>query len=88
LAKKKPRAAEIYQAAKLFAVLPDGPNKRWQTDVTSIHVPGHGWWYAVTVIDYSSRYLLACYRTSSYSATECTKAIDQATERAEAIHGP
>ena len=29
LTKKKPRAAEIYQAAKLFAVLPDGPNKWW-----------------------------------------------------------
>jgi hypothetical protein len=29
--------------------------------VTYIHIPGHGWWYAVTVIDDYSRYLLACH---------------------------
>ena len=39
-------------------------------DVTYIHIPGHGWWYAVTVIDYYSRYLLACHLTFSYSASQ------------------
>ena len=47
-----------------------GPNQLWQMDVTYIHIPGYGWQYAVTVIDYYSRYLLACYLTSSYCATE------------------
>ena len=46
--------------AKLFELLPQAPNELWQADVTYIHIPGHGWWYAVTVIDYYSRYLLAC----------------------------
>ncbi|MBI1325819.1 hypothetical protein GC170_21870 [bacterium] len=35
-----------------------------------MYIPGHGWWYAVTVIDYFSRYLLACHLTHSYSAAE------------------
>ena len=62
------RAAEVYQAARLFELLPQRPNDLWQMDVTYIYIPGHGWWYAVTVIDYYSRYLLACHLTFSYSA--------------------
>jgi putative transposase len=60
LQKRRPRQPELYQAAKLFELLPRGPNDLWQMDVTYIHIPGYGWWYAVTVIDYYSRYLLAC----------------------------
>lgn len=87
LQKPQPRAAELYQAAKLFELLPQRPNDLWQADVTYIHIPGHGWWYAVTVIDYYSRYLLAIHLTHSYAAAEVAKAIDQARARAEAIHG-
>ena len=54
LQKRKTRRAEVYQAAKLFELLPQGPNDLWQMDVTYIHIPGYGWWYAVTVIDYYS----------------------------------
>ena len=61
LQKPRERAAELYQAARLFELLPQQPNDLWQMDVTYIHIPGHGWWYAVTVIDYYSRYLLACH---------------------------
>ena len=32
-------------------------------DVTYVHIPGYGWWYAVTVIDYYSRSLLAARLT-------------------------
>jgi hypothetical protein len=39
---------ELYQAARLFELLPQAPNELWQMDVTYIHIPGHGWWYAVT----------------------------------------
>ncbi|HAT49706.1 MAG: transposase [Nitrospirae bacterium] len=87
LQKPRPRAAELYQAAKLFELLPRRPNDLWQTDVTYIHIPGHGWWYAVTVIDYYSRYLLACHLTTSYSASECNKGIEKAIAEAERIHG-
>lgn len=86
--KPQPRRAELYQAAKLFELLPQGPNDLWQMDVTYIHIPGYGWWYAVTVIDYYSRYLLACHLTSSYSAAETAHALKLARSEAERIHGP
>ena len=87
LQQPKPRKAELYQTAKLFELLPQRPNDLWQTDVTYIHIPGHGWWYAVTVIDYFSRYLLALHLTHSYAAAEANKAIQQALSKAESIHG-
>jgi transposase InsO family protein len=53
-----------------------------------VHIPGHGCWYAVTVIDYFSRYLLACRLTHSYSAAEVSHGLKLAREAAERIHGP
>jgi len=84
----RPREPERYQAAKLFELLPQRPNDLWQMDVTYIHIPGYGWWYAVTVIDYYSRYLLACHLTTSYSAVEMAHALKRARAEAERIHGP
>ena len=88
LHKRKPRAAELYQASKLYQLLPSSPNQLWQMDVTYVHIPGHGWWYAVTVIDYYSRYLLAARLTFSYAATEVTAALDEARAEAERLCGP
>jgi putative transposase len=88
LRKPKPRAAELHQTAKLFELLPQQPNDLWQMDVTYIHIPGYGWWYAVTVIDYYSRYLLACHLTHSYSALEAAHALKLARQEAERLHGP
>jgi len=86
--RKRSRQAELYQASKLYELLPMGPDELWQMDVTYVHVPGHGWWYAVTVIDYYSRYLLALRLTWSYSAAEVIEALEQARAEAERIHGP
>jgi len=88
LHKRKPRAAALYQAAKLWELLPQKPNDLWQMDVTYVHIPGHGWWYAVTVIDYYSRYLLGLRLTSSYCALEAIEALKEARAEAERIHGP
>ena len=88
LHKPRPREPELYQAAKLFELLPQRPNDLWQMDVTYIHIPGYGWWYAVTVIDYYSRYLLACHLTYSYSAQEVAYGLKLAREEAERLHGP
>ena len=88
LQKRRPRETELYQAAKLFELLPQAPNDLWQMDVTYIHIPGYGWWYAVTVIDYYSRYLLACHLTPSYSAVEAAHGLKRAREEAERLHGP
>ncbi len=88
LQKRRVRKAALYQAARLFELLPGGPNELWQADVTYLHIPGHGWWYAVTVIDYYSRYLLACHFTPSYRAQDVTAALDAARAEAERLHGP
>jgi transposase InsO family protein len=88
LQQKRVREAALYQAARLFELLPQAPNELWQADVTYLHIPGHGWWYAVTVIDYFSRYSLACHFTPSYTARDVAAALDQARAEAERIHGP
>ena len=88
LQKRLPRKAELYQASKLYELLPSGPNELWQMDVTYVHIPGFGYWYVVTVIDYYSRYLLAAYLTSSYSAHEVIEGLARARAEAERLHGP
>ena len=59
--KRRVRKSEVYQTAKLLELLPGGYNEHWQADVTYVHVPGHGRWYAVTVIDDYSHDLLTCH---------------------------
>lgn len=88
LHRRRCSAAELYQATKLYELLPKGPNELWQMDVTYIHIPGYGWWYAMTVIDYYSRYLLACHLTNSYCALEATRVLDRARREAERLCGP
>ncbi len=88
LQKRRPYRAELHQASKLYELLPERPNDLWQMDVTYLHIPGSGWHYAVTVIDYYSRYLLACYLTTSYSAAEAIHALSLAREEAEQLCGP
>jgi transposase InsO family protein len=88
LQKRRPYKAEVYQASKLYELLPQKPNELWQMDVTYIYLPGYGWHYAITVIDYYSRYLLACYLTTSYSAIEAIHALGLARKEAERLCGP
>src|SRR5262249_11838426 len=88
LQRPRPREPELYQAAKLFELLPQKANDLWQMDVTYIHIPGHGWWYAVTVIDYYARYLLACHLTNSYSAVEGAHALSEPRQEAQQVGGP
>ena len=82
------RKAKVYQTAKLFELLPNGPNESWQMDVTYVHIPGFGWRYVITVTDYYSRHLLAAYLTDSYSAAEAIRALSIAQEEAERQCGP
>ena len=88
LQKRQVRKPELHQALKLYELLPRRPNDLWQMDVTYVHIPGFHWWYAVTVIDYYSRYLLACHLTNSYSAIEAIHALGLARKEAERLHGP
>ena len=88
LQKRRMSKPELYQTARLFELLPQAVNELWQADVTYLHIPGHGWWYAVTVIDYYSRYLLACHFTPSYCARDVNVALDAARAEAERLNGP
>ena len=56
--------------------------------MTYLHIPGFGWWYAVTVIDYFSRYLLALHLSPSNDAGALMVAVDQAIAEATRLHGP
>lgn len=86
--RKKYRKGELLQASKLWELLPDGPNELWQMDVTYINIPGFGWWYAITIIDYYSRYLLSARLSDSYAASEATTALELARKEAERLCGP
>ncbi len=88
LQRPRARSAELYQAAKLFELLPQKVNDLWQADVTYIHIPGFGWWYAVTVIDYFSRYLLAIHLAANNNAAALIVAMDKARAEATRHHGP
>jgi len=88
LQRTRPSTPELYQAAKLAELLPEGVNELWQMDVTYLNIPGFGWWYAVTVIDYFSRYLLAVHLTPSYRAADVALGLDLAKKEAERLHGP
>lgn len=55
--------------------------------MTYIHIPGYGWWYAVTVIDYFSRYLLALHLTPSYAAASIIDGLSSAIAEAQRLHG-
>ena len=82
------RVAELYQASKLYELLPKGPNELWQMDVTYVQIPGYGWRYVISVVDYYSRYLLACELTGSYCAAEAIRVLDMARREAERLCGP
>ena len=86
--RRRVREPELRQALKLYELLPRRPNDLWRMDVTYVHIPGFGWWCAVTVIDYYSRYLLARHLTNSYSAVEAIHALGLARQEAERLHGP
>jgi len=86
--KKRAEQRARQEVARLYQLLPKRPNELWQTDVTFIPVAGYGWWYAITVIDYYSRYLLALHFTHSYSALEASRALRWAVEEAQGLHGP
>jgi len=77
------REAESCQAAKLFEPLPLKPSELWQSDITWVHVPGFGWWYAVTVTGYYSRCLLAHRLSGGHTAADAEAASDMACQQAE-----
>ena len=88
LQKRKPRLARLRQTQHLFELLPKQTNELWQMDVTYLAMPTGQWWYITTVIDYYSRYLLACYLTPRHQATSVLDGLDIAEDTSNRIYGP
>ena len=88
LQRRIPYQAELHQTRQLFELLPTAPNGLWQMDVTYVHLQQAQWWYIVSVIDYYSRYLLACSLTPFQNATVVSHALSKALQEAERLHGP
>ena len=88
LQKSRMRGTELSHAAWLFELLPIAPKRLWQAGVTYIRIRSHGWWYAITVIDYYPRCLLKCHFTPSHRAGDVDAALDAARSEAERLHGP
>jgi putative transposase len=86
--RKRIDARARLEVQRLSELLPRRPNELWQMDVTYIPIAGYGWWYAITVIDYYSRYLLALRLTHSYAAAQAVEGLRAAVAEATRIHGP
>jgi len=71
----EPKARQIADLEKRICsnCCRNGPTSCGRWTSPNVHIPGYGWWYAVTVIDYFSRYVLACHLKHSYSATEVSQ---------------
>lgn len=62
---------------------PDEPNQLWQLDITYLWIELYGFHYAITVIDYFSRYVL----TTLFSESHTTHDVVRALEETIKIHG-
>ena len=62
----------IIKAADAFKDKTTAPNQLWQTDFTYLKVIGWGWFYLSTVLDDSSRYIVAWKLCTSMRAEDVT----------------
>ena len=62
---------------------PDGPNQLWQLDITYLWIELYGFHYAITVIDYFSRYVLVTLFSESHTTQDVLRALEKAIK----IHG-
>lgn len=75
LHRRRCSAAELYQATKLYELLPKGPNELWQMDVTYLHIPSYGCWSAKTGRSYIGT------RPSNKKVIELCQTVSEKTSR-------
>ena len=73
---------EQMQARKQYLHKPQGINQLWQVDFTEFEIPGYGTYYSTNVLDYFSRYVLACLLRQSHTAEDLIAAIEMAKQEA------
>lgn len=73
---------EQMQARKQYLHKPQGINQLWQVDFTEFEIPEYATYYSTNVLDYFSRYVLACLIRQSHTAEDLIAAIDMAKQEA------
>ena len=71
------------EARKEYIHKPEGINQLWQVDFTEFQISGYGTYYATNILDYYSRYVLACLIRDSHTTDELIAALERA--KAEAV---
>ena len=78
---------EQMQARQQYLHKPEGINQLWQVDFTEFQIPEYGTYYSTNVLDYFSRYVLACLIRASHTAEDLIEAIEMAKREAVSILG-
>ena len=78
---------EQVQARQQYLHKPEGINQLWQVDFTEFQIPEYGTYYSTNVLDYFSRYVLACLIRASHTADDLMDAIEMAKQEAQSILG-
>ena len=75
------------QARQQYLHKPQGINQLWQVDFTEFQIPGYGTYYSTNVLDYFSRYVLACLIRQSHTAEDLIDALEMAQDEAVRVLG-
>ncbi len=75
------------EARKQYLHKPEGINQLWQVDFTEFQIPDYGTYYSTNVLDYYSRYVLACLIRGSHTAEDLKDAIDMAKRESVRVLG-
>jgi transposase InsO family protein len=78
---------EQIEARKEYLHRPEGINQLWQVDFTEFQILGYGTYYSTNILDYYSRYVLACLIRDSHTADELISAIEMAQAEAVRVLG-
>ena len=75
------------QARQQYLHKPQGINQLWQVDFIEFQIPGYGTYYSTNVLDYLSRYVLACLIRQSHTAEDLIDALEMAKGEAVRVLG-
>lgn len=78
---------EQMEERKEYLHKPEGINQLWQVDFTEFQIPGYGTYYSTNILDYYSRYVLACLIRDSHTTDELIDAIEMANAEAIRVLG-
>jgi len=78
---------EQMQARQQYLHKPEGINQLWQVDFTEFQIRDYGTYYSTNVLDYFSRYVLACLIRDSHTAEDLIEALEMAKREAISLLG-